>query len=183
MRLIWTFLLVVKIGFFATADGDLYAQRPTEYEVKAAFLYNFAKFVEWPTSYFTDSSEAVVIGILGKYPFGSDLEKTIQGKTVRGRRLIIKRFNRLQTYQDCHILFISSSEDRYLKFIFDKLKNRPVLSIGEMDGFLENGGIINFMMQENKVRFQINIDAARDAGLKISSRLIRVSINVEGGNR
>lgn len=149
-----------------------------EYQVKAAFLMNFAKFVEWPQQAFADSAAPIIIGVIGVDPFGNDLDSLVVNQKIRRRNLIIKRFNRLADLQFCHILFISASEMIRLEKIVAKTASMHVLTVGEMDNFIQEGGIINLLNRENKVRFEINLDAAEHAGLKISSRLLKLAENI-----
>jgi hypothetical protein len=144
-----------------------------EYEIKAVFLYNFAQFVEWPPDAFPDKSAPLVIGILGTDPFGAYMDDVVRGETVNGRPFVIRRFARADEVDGCHILFISSSESGHLDEILDSLKGKSVLTVGEMDGFSQFGGIIRFVTENNKVRLRINVTAAKLAGLKISSKLLR----------
>ena len=154
-----------------------YAQGPLEYEVKAAFLYNFAKFTEWPME--QDPGTPIVIGVLGEDPFGEVLEHTIRGKQVRGRALTIKRFRKVEDpLKSCHILFISSESataSRALKF----LQGARVLTVGESRAFCSLGGTINFVLDHRRVRFEINVAAAERAGLKLSSKLLKLAKIVE----
>ena len=145
-----------------------------EYEVKAAFLYNFAKFVEWPTDAFSSPSEPLTLGVLDTDPFGDTL-KILEDKSAGGRRINIKRFDSVQQLDRCHILFISNSEKGNLPQILTLIKKWNVLTVGEMKGFAEAGGVINFILIDKKIRFEINADAARRAGLKISSQLLKVA--------
>jgi hypothetical protein len=152
---------------------------PTEYQLKAAFLFNFAKFVEWPPARFAETNSRIVLGILGKNPFGDILQQTIKGKTINNHSLeVVTYFDSSVVLTNCHILFISDSEKDRLKAIIDGLSNASVLTVGETDGFIKSGGMIRFfpLEQENKevtkIRFEINEQAARDARLKISSKLL-----------
>lgn len=142
-----------------------------EYEVKAAFLYNFARFTDWPTS---DEESPFTFCILGTDPFGKaidDLEK----KTIRGRQIQINRNQRFSKLINCQVLFISISKERKISKIFKAISNLPVLTISEMDNFVAKGGIIQFLIEEEKVRFKINQKAAEKVGLKISSNLLKLS--------
>lgn len=146
-----------------------------EYRVKAAFLYNFSKFVEWPAAAMGDSDRPFVIGVCGDDPFGSDLNKTVEGKTVEGRPYSIKRFRRAADIQSCHILFISESEKSKAAKIIDNLQNAHTLVVGDTDGFIQRGGAINFIIEDKKVRFEINPEAVSRAGLKVSSKLLALA--------
>ena len=147
----------------------------SEYQVKAAFLYNFAKFVEWPADAFADSSAALIIGVVGDDPFGAALDKTVLGKTVRGRRLEIARYAGIRDIQHCHILFVAASEERQLAAILHKVGSSHVLTVGETRDFAASGGIVNFVVTNYRVGFQINVAAAQRARLRISSRLLRLA--------
>lgn len=155
------------------AVGRVSAQdsTPTEYQIKAAFLFNFAKFVEWPPSAFAGTNSPIVIGILGDNPFGNDLARTVRDKTLNNRPLVIEEFHSPVEATNCHILFISTSEKARLSQIVEALRGASVLTVGEMDRFTEAGGMINFVREGNKMRFQINEVAAKSAGLKVSSKL------------
>jgi hypothetical protein len=160
--------------------GGVHAQesQPSEYQIKAAFLFNFAKFVEWPPAAFPGASSPFVIGVLGENPFGGDLERTIRGKTVGNRRFVIKEVASMAEARDCHILFISTSERKRLAEVLEALRGVSVLTVGEMDGFTEGGGMINFAREARgtRVRFQVNNEAAKKAGMKISSKLLSLAL-------
>ena len=154
------------------------SETPTEYQIKAAFLYNFAKFVEWPADAFTDPHSPIVLGIVGEDPFGSDLDGIVYAKTVNGRGFMVKRLAPGPDLRTCHILFISSSEKKRLAQILEQLKGSSVLTVGEMDRFVQSGGAVNFLLEQNRVRFEINVDAAARARLKISSKLLALARSV-----
>ena len=151
------------------------AQVPTpeynEYQIKAGFLVNFIKFVEWPAEAFADVSTPLVIGLIGDDPFGSTLDEVVSGKTINGRPLEVRRLKWGQDLKGCHLLFVSTSERRRLTQIIDALKGSSILTVGEMGQFNQQGGIINFVMDARKVRFEINITMADRARLRISSKL------------
>jgi hypothetical protein len=150
------------------------AQASDEYQVKAAFLYNFVRFVEWPADAFSDSSAPVVIGVVGDDPFGSKIDQMINGKTANGRPLVLKRFTNIKALTFCHILFICSSEKNNLRQAL-AAAGAGVLTVGETERFTQMGGIINFTIVDSKVRFAINQVAAERAGLKISAKLLNLS--------
>jgi hypothetical protein len=154
------------------AQGFGSAQQVEEYELKAAFLYKFASFVEWPGGL---SEGPVCIGIIGDDPFGAVLDRAISGKAVSGRRFVVKRFRFGQDTEACQILFVSSSEKKRMRAALNRVPTLGTLTVGEMPGFCENGGIINFETANNMVRFEINLEAAERAQLKISSKLINVA--------
>jgi len=146
-----------------------------EYKIKAAYLLNFAKFVEWPTNRFPTPTTPIRVGVLGKDPFGYDLERTIGGRVIEGRKCEIVRTDDAQAALSCHIVFISSSERKQLPEIFENLHRGHVLTVGESEAFTEQGGIIQFYLYENTVRFHINQQAAEKAKLRISSKLLQVA--------
>ncbi len=144
-----------------------------EYKIKAAFLYNFAKFVEWPDGALKDTGETINLYVLGEDPFGAVLDKGIEGKSVNGRELVIKRFDRADEMNEpCQILFVGSLKDNHLPDLLKNLQDSAVLTVGETDGFTRMGGVVNFVLDGDKVRFEINVDAAEKAGLKIDSKLM-----------
>jgi hypothetical protein len=151
-----------------------------EYEVKAAFLYNFAKFVDWPEDAPGTDRPALVIGVLGVDPFGESLDAAVRGKTVNGRALSVRRFAEPSDLEPCQILFVSASQARRLPEILTRLAGTPVLTVGEPEKFNRNGGIVRLVTEDNKVRFEINVDAAEHAGLQISSKLLALARIVHG---
>jgi len=157
-----------------------HAQSPSEYEVKAVFLYNFAKFVEWPPSPPSDANDPFVIGIVGRDPFGEAVEQTLLRKTLNGRALAIKRFRDEQDARGCQILFIGASEKKRLRALLANLRGDPVLTVGDIENFAQAGGVIAFTLEDNRVRFEINTEAAQQAGLRISSKLLSVAKVVKG---
>jgi hypothetical protein len=147
----------------------------TEYQVKAAFLFNFARFVEWPPPATEPPADApVLICVLGDDPFDKDLEKAVNGKQVRGRNVEIKRATQLSELAACPLIFIGASEERRLEWILGELKGKSVLTVGEFDGFAKRGGMIGFKIESRRVRFDINAQAAEAVGLKLSSQLLKV---------
>ncbi|HEY7544552.1 MAG TPA: YfiR family protein [Blastocatellia bacterium] len=151
---------------------------PSEYEVKAAFLFNFAKFVEWPEDAFSDSSSPIIICIVGHDPFNGVLDQTIGGKTVNSRPLVIKRLAYGQDARGCHIIFVCSSEKKRMAQILASFSGTSALTVSDMDDFAQAGGMINFVLENSKVRFQINSTAAARARLRISSKLLTLARKV-----
>lgn len=146
-----------------------------EYLVKAGFIYNFAQLVQWPPAAFSQADSPIVIGILGTDPFGEIIDRVVQNKKLDGRNLVVKRLKRGASLKDYNILFVGSSEAARLDEILQSTKNLPILTIGEMPGFAMRGGIINLTVEGNKVRFEVNIEAAKQANLNISSRLLALA--------
>ncbi len=147
----------------------------SEYQVKAAFLYHFTKYVEWPPDAISSAGPGIVLGVLGEDPFQGAVEDVIRDRSVEGRPLSWKRFEDPPRPGECHVLFIGAAERLRLNKALEKLKTMPILTVGESEAFGRAGGIAWFRLEGNKVRFVINLDAARRAGLKISSRLLGVA--------
>jgi len=164
-------LIAVACGLAGPAAARAQA---LEYEVKAAFLYNFTKFVEWPPSAFAEGNAPLRICVLGEDPFGRNLQ-TVPGEEVEGHPLIVMRPETLAKAAGCQVLFVSRSERERLPQILAPLKSSPVLTVGDGKGFLDQGGIVNFILEGSRVRFEINPAAAEQAGLKISSKLLRLA--------
>jgi hypothetical protein len=154
--------------------------KATEAELKAAFLYNFTKFVEWPPSAFPSEDSAFRLCVFGQDPFGRILDVLVQGETVKSRRLVVARPSQIQDLKTCHVLFISRSERGRLEEIFASLRGASVLTVGETDGFLDQGGLINFVRQSEKIRFEIREQPEDPESPKISSKLMRLAINSPG---
>jgi hypothetical protein len=193
-------LIVLALVLFVAAaapKAGAAAVASSEYRLKAAFLYNFIKFVDWPGEETADNNEPIVIGIVGKDPFGDAL-KPLENKQIKARDVIIKHFKKLEdpeksdgkdrdelqeqveVVRKCQLLFICPSEKTRLKEIIDLVKGYSVLTVGDTEGFLELGGIIEFVMEEKKVRFEINIASAKSAKLKIRSQLLRLAKKIVG---
>lgn len=160
------------------ASGTAWAQVASEYDVKAAFLYNFTKFVEWPPSAFGGRSDFQLC-VLGEDPFGGSLD-VVRNEKVSGRAITLLRAPKLAEVEGCQILFISRSERSRIPQILLDLGTAPVLTVADTGGFLDQGGIINFILEKSKVRFEINQEAAERAGIKISSKLLRLATNAKG---
>ncbi len=171
--------LIGALGAFPAPAG---ADESGEYTIKAAFLYNFAKFVTWPESAFNNDRSPIVIGILGNNPFDRLLEKTVEGKQIDGRDFVIKRFKRFEEVERCQILFVGISDTDRIARLFDALDLHGVLTVGDADRFARTGGMIGFFMEDDKVRFEINVDAAEMSGLEISSQMLSLARLVSGGD-
>ena len=172
---------VLSLSLLLLAVGPAFPQdsppgQPTEYELKAAFLYNFAKFVEWPAGAFANESSPLAIGIIGANPFGETLERTVRNKSIGGHPLVVRPSVAPEEWKHCQILFVSSSEGRRLWEILEDLRGAPVLTVGESGHFIDNGGMIDFVIEGQKIRFEINRHAASAAGLKISSKLLSLAV-------
>jgi hypothetical protein len=153
----------------------LAAEGVDEYQVKAAFLYNFARFVEWPARTFKAPNEPLAICVLGQDPFGRWLEDTVNGKTVAERELVVKHISDTSKATSCKILFVSSSERRRLRTVLSGVRACGILTVGETGSFTSEGGMINFTLEEGRVRFEVNLEAAEQEGLRISSKVLSLA--------
>jgi hypothetical protein len=163
--------------WLATAGAALAQPAAPEYDVKAAFLYNFTKFVEWPPGAFQDERSSLRFCVLGENSFGAALQ-TLAGEEVSGHKLTLVRSESISNLGGCHVLFIARSERERIPRILADLGNAPVLTVADTPGFLEQGGTINFILDGSKVRFEINRAAADKAGIKISSKLLQLARRV-----
>ena len=179
-------ILIVILGMTLNGTPLAYAQTgdapdSSEYLIKAGFIYNFAKFVEWPSAAFAQPDSPIVIGVLGTDPFGTVLDRLVQDKKIGQRGFVVRRYKwgkdlkDLKDLRDCKILFVSASEKAHADEIIQLVKWLPILTVGETPGFAERGGVIRFTVEDNRVRFEVNVDAAHQADLNISSRLLTLA--------
>jgi hypothetical protein len=154
---------------------------PSEYRVKAVFLFNFAQFVEWPSAAPETAAKPFVIGILGKDPFGPDLDSVVRGETVAQRPLVVERYHSVAELQDCNILYIARTEISHLPQILSALKGRSILTVSDADSDDQSGVMIRLVNQNNRIRMQIDVGAAKAANLTISSKLLRPAEIVGSG--
>jgi hypothetical protein len=173
--------IMVPIFLSLTATQAVAQTRVHDYEVEAVYLFNFTQFVEWPSAAFADAQKPIIIGVLGDDPFGAYLDETVRGETVGKRPLVVRRYRRVEDVDACQVLFISRSEAQFLKTIIDRLKDRSILTVSDADGFTQHGGIVHFVTQDEHVRLRINVEAAKVAGLTISSKLLQVAQSVSAG--
>jgi YfiR/HmsC-like len=168
--------LLVPLGLMVPICASAADER-LEYQVKAAFLLNFTKFIEWPASAFDTSDSPIVICILGDDPFGNTLDQIVAGEVVAGRKISVQRIKRPPPLKSCQVLFVGRLEKEVLKSLPDV--GPGVLTIGEGENFVHDGGMIAFVVENRRVRFGINETAAESAGLKLSSKLLSVAKSVE----
>jgi hypothetical protein len=152
--------------------------KPNEYEVKAAYLYNFARFVEWPASARAAKGDVFAICVLGRDPFGPALDAIVAGETLTGKPVQAKRISNPQDAANCRVLFISSSEESRLNEVLTALDKTGVLTVSDIPQFSKRGGIIQFVLDGNRIRFEVNLASAQGAGLSLSSELLKVAITV-----
>jgi YfiR/HmsC-like len=154
--------------------------KPSEYQVEAVYLLNFAKFVEWPTKA-APPENTFNICVLGQYPFSAALDKTIAGETIDGRKVVVQRISKAQEAMSCRILFISLSEENRLSEILKTLDKASILTVSNVPTFSQRGGMIQFVVEANKVRFEVNLASTERAGLTLSSELLKVATSVTRG--
>jgi len=173
----------VTVGALALGAAPARSQGgpPTEAQIKAVFLYNFTKYVDWPVEAFRAAADPLTVCVLGVDPFGSALEDTLRGEAVNDRKLAARHIESVDEAGGCQLLYVSSSEERELTRILKLLQGKPILTVGEMNQFAESGGMINLRTVQNKIRFDINEGAASRAGLKISSQLLKLGRIVSSG--
>lgn len=149
-----------------------------EDQLKAAFLYNFTKFIEWPAQSFSAANAPIVIGVLGHTPLEAELARLTRSRNINGRAILVKRVDTADEARATHLLFVSAEENAGFAAVQAALDNSPVVVVGESQGFAATGGTINFVLEEDKVRFEINISSAERAGLKISAQLQKLATHV-----
>ncbi len=149
-----------------------------EYQLKAAFIYNFTKFVDWPAQRSGSKDLPFTIGVFGKNPFGDELNKLAQGRSVNGRPMIIKNITSTNEAVSVDLLFVSSGQEELLGKLLVAIQGAGVLTIGESKAFADHGGIINFVTEADKIRFEINLDEAERGGLKLRAQLLNLAKNV-----
>jgi hypothetical protein len=176
--------MAVAVGCTVIGVGHPCAQgqhsKPTEYEVKATYLYKFGRFVEWPAKVESDSFS---ICVLGQDPFGPALNATIANETIAGKNVVAKRIPAPQDAVNCRVLFIGSSENTRLKQILSTLRDASVLTVSDLPEFTQRGGMVQFISEGDRVRFEVNLATAERAGLTMSSELLKVAINVRRNAR
>lgn len=168
-------MLAAIVMFSSSPGSGAQSTLPSEYELKAAFLFNFAKFIDWPANNFASPQSAFTICVLGQGPFVQVLDDILQGKQIGDRPLAVQRFKDIAEGRHCQIIFVGSSESAHQMELLENLRGENVLVVGETTGFAESGGTIEFTLEDNHVRFTINIDAADRAGLKFSAKLLALA--------
>ena len=179
----WRFIIIAAGLLVGGPAMQFSAPSPTEYEVKAAYLYNFGRFVEWPSSAPAVQASEFNICVLGHDPFGSVLDSTIAGEKIDGKNVVARRIAKAGEATGCRVLFISSSENKQLHEILADVGKLGVLTVSDMPQFAQQGGIVQFVLAQERVRFEINLTAAQQAGLSLSSELLKVAAEVKGKAR
>lgn len=181
MRIACAVLLLAEAWVWARPSVRA-QEGPTEYQVRAAYLFNFFKFVEWPDDG-SDPHGPWIVGVVGDNLLGDELKQIVSGKTVQGHELQMKRFQPEEDFRSCHVLFISSSERKRLPSMLAGLRGSSVLTVADMDHFIESGGMIQFLTEDNRVRFSIDVGATTRARLKVSSKLLSLARSVTDSDR
>ncbi len=175
------FLLIVLLSSACAPSDWAQAEAPGEYQLKAAFLFNFAKFIDWPAASFATPQSPFTVCILGTDPFGRVMDDAWQGKIVGDRSVVVERSKDVADTRHCQMVFVSPSEKHRLQQILSSLRGTNALVVGETEGFAAAGGVIQFALEDDRVRFMINTDAADRAGLKVSSKLLSLARVVHDG--
>lgn len=173
IKALWSCCIASVLGLTAfNAAAQTGTQH--EYELKAGVLYHIIEYVEWPKSVLSNNPPAIEIGLVGQIPFAEALE-VLSGKTVQGRELVVKRISDLQSAANCQVLFIGASEKARIPQIVGQLKDRPVLTVSEVPGFAEEGGMVNLLAGPNHIVMEINRDVANQARLSVNSQLLKLA--------
>ncbi|HTC64094.1 MAG TPA: YfiR family protein [Candidatus Saccharimonadales bacterium] len=169
---------LMVISFFLLHFGNCGAQSATEYQVKAAYLFNFIKFVEWPEAIPAEAQSKWTIGVVGNSPIADELSKLVEGKNILGRELQVKTFQATDNLRACNILFISESEKKHLPAILVGLRGSSVMTVADMEHFIDAGGMVQFVVEDARVRIAIDVGATGRARLKVSSKLLALARTV-----
>lgn len=172
----WACLLLFAGMLTLSAKPDAGPSDPTEYQVKAAYLVSFARFVTWPQEV---KADPFVIGVLGDDPFGPYLDYAVKGKSLNGKRMVVQRLGRGDQLTKCQVLFIASSEATRMGQLASDLKGHPVLTVSDFKGFVDQGGMIGLILKNTQVRFQVNLRPVSASHLTISSRLLTLAVSVK----
>jgi hypothetical protein len=173
MRSLAWLSIAALVSFFPSVPLPAQQQHPTESQVKAAYLYNFGKFVRWQSD--RAGNPELLICVLGKDPFGALLDATVEGESIDGRKLAVRRIAKVQDGSSCSILYISSSEESQLTPILSTAQRFGALTVSDIPRFAERGGVIGFVVQQDKIRFEVNRGAAEQSHLALSSELLKVA--------
>jgi len=173
-RIVYIFITLLCLSICMTTQVDAEDRAPTEYAVKAAFLYNFTKFVEWPEEALK-GSDSLIICVFGENPFGNSLETTVEGNTAQSKPIKIIYSTDVSDIPNCHMLFITKRNKQHSDAVLMAVVDLPVLTVSDLPGFASDGGMIGFYFDNNRIRFEVNRQAANDLGLSFSSRLLKIA--------
>ncbi|MEW5801392.1 MAG: YfiR family protein [bacterium] len=166
-------IVAVCTGGFPQVRSDARDLSGLEYQVKAGFIYNFAKFTEWPKNLPYDSNSSLILSVISNNDAVSDAFLALNGKIVGGKNIQVKMCVTVRDLKDCHILFLDSTDRKFIQEVLRTVKDRQVLTVGHGPGFTQEGGIINFFIEDGKLRFEVNRDAEKRAGIKLGSQILR----------
>jgi hypothetical protein len=169
------------IALFATAFTAHATAVNAEYQLKAVFLFNFLQFVDWPADAFADAHSPIYVCVLGTDPFGSELDNVMAGERLDGRPIVVERHTDVAEITHCHLVFISQDSERRRRQSLAALESMPILTVGDVDDFAAQGGIIELDVQNNRIKLLVNLQAATQAQLRVSSKLLRKSQIVASG--
>jgi hypothetical protein len=172
--------MTIVLALFFVSGAVAQASTPSEHQVKAAFLINFSRYVEWPKSAFARTNSPIIIAVLGKSDVAAELQQMIPGRTVDGRDLVLEHLASGAKPGPCHILFVPASEPRLSPGLVAALKDAGVLTVGERADFLDSGGIINLALRDQRIALEVDLSAADQAGIRISSKLLSLARVVKG---
>jgi len=177
--------MALAVAWVLVGASCLHAQqaKPSEYQVKAAYLYNFGRFVKWPAGLAAGKGDSFPVCVLGRDPFGPILDSILAGEALDGKPVVIRRIARPQDAADCRILFVSSTEENHLKEILAAIDQVGVLTVSDIPGFSRRGGMIQFVVEGDRIRFEINLATAESAKLVLSSELLKVAAAVRRNAR
>ncbi len=175
--------LLAAVTLFAPTGLLAQQPKPSEYQVKATYLYNFGRFVRWPDAVGPGKGESFPVCVIGQDPFGAILDSTLGGEALDGKPVVLRRISKPHEAGECRILFISSTEEKRLKEILTALDESGVLTVSDMPGFTRRGGMIQFLLEGDRVRFEINLASAESAKLVLSSELLKVAASVKRSGR
>jgi hypothetical protein len=180
-----TLCTIAVLGCKLFTGTMLFAQqpKPNEYQVKATYLYNFGRFVKWPETAPPGKGDSFSVCVIGQDPFGPILDSTLAGEALDGKPVLLRRLSKPSEAGECRILFISTTEEKHLKEILTALDENGVLTVSDMPGFTRRGGMIQFVLAGDKVRFEINLASAESARLVVSSELLKVATSVKRNAR
>jgi YfiR/HmsC-like len=171
--------VVLALALFGATGLIAQQPKPNEYQVKATYLYNFGRFVKWPGTFPAGKGDSFSVCVLGQDPFGSILDSTLAGEALNGKPVVLRRISKPQDAGECRILFISAKEEKHLKEILAALDEGGVLTVSDMPDFTRRGGMIQFVLEGDRVRFEINLATAESARLVLSSELLKVAASVK----
>lgn len=176
-RRAWWVLLLAVPFFLGRSDE---ASRFNQFQLKAAYLYSFAKYVNWPSARFSSEDAPLVIGVGSRSPVCDELEQIVQGRSANGHRLVLRICESVSDAKSTHILFVQASDEKWLLDALPELKKSGVLCVGESNAFAEQGGMLTFVAERDRLRFKVNLRETRAAGLTLSSQLLKLAIAVTG---